>query len=250
MSPLIIRNRHVDDPRDLERRRFLLQALAGGCLVGGAGWSTAAIAGLFGEVPGKLPAGRSIFALSGAVWVNGKVADRDTRITAEDHVRTGPDSHIIAVVGADAFVLRAQSELQLGAGRTARRFFRLVSGALLTVFGPRDDGVDLNAPTVTVGIRGTGVYAEADADRTYLCTCYGRTQLSATADHTVTEAIESRHHDAARYIYAKPVNGKLMEPAPFKNHTDLELMMLEALVGREVPFALGDRDYQTPRRSY
>lgn len=109
---------------------------------------------------------------------------------------------------------------------------------------------DLNAPTVTVGIRGTGVYAAADPDKTYLCTCYGRVDLTATADPNATETIQSRHHDAARYIYAQPVNGKLIAPAPFIDHTDLELMTLEALVGREVPFALGDKDYQAPRRDY
>lgn len=240
---------HADDPRDERRREFLLHALAAGWLIGETGWGAAALAGALGEVPSRLPADRSIFRLSGDVWVNDQPADQTTRIGAEDRVRTGRNSHLVAVVGADAFILRGNSELQLGAARSAKRFFRLVSGALLTVFGPRDDGVDLTAPTVTVGIRGTGVYAEAEPDRTYLCTCYGTTQLSATADANVSETVQAQHHDG-RYIYARPVNGKLIEKAPFINHTDLELMMLEALVGREVPFALGDKDYQSPRRDY
>ncbi len=238
---------HADDPRDERRREFLLRALAAGWLVGGG--SGPALAGALGEVPARLPADRSIFRLSGEVWVNGQPADTTTRIGVEDQVRTGRNSHLVAVVGADAFILRGNSELQLGAARNAKRFFRLVSGALLTVFGPRDDGVDLNAPTVTVGIRGTGVYAEVEPDRTYLCTCYGTTLLNATADANVSETVQAQHHDG-RYIYARPVNGKLIETAPFINHSDLELMMLEALVGREVPFALGDKDYQSPRRDY
>ncbi|HEY1077131.1 MAG TPA: hypothetical protein VGE51_10625 [Fontimonas sp.] len=237
------------DPRDERRREFLLRALAAGWLVGETGWNSTVLAGVLGELPARLPPERSIFRLSGEVWVNGQPADRDTRIGAEDQVRTGRNSHVVAVVGTDAFILRGHSELQLGAARNAKRFFRLVSGALLTVFGPRDDGVDLQAPTVTVGIRGTGVYAEAEADRTYLCTCYGRTELRAAADPNASEIVQAEHHDG-RYIYARPVNGRLIEKAPFINHTDLELMMLEALVGREVPFALGDHDYRSPRRDY
>ncbi|MDP9140913.1 MAG: hypothetical protein M3O62_09000 [Pseudomonadota bacterium] len=240
---------HADDPRDEQRRQFLLRALAAGWLIGESGWSSTAIAGVLGEVPARLAADRSIFTLSGEVWVNGQPADKKTRIGINDQVRTGRNSHVVAVVGADAFMMRGNSELQLGAARNAKRFFRLVSGALLTVFGPRDDGVDLNAPTVTVGIRGTGVYMEVEPDRTYLCTCYGQTLLSAVADANVSETVTAQHHDG-RYIYAKPVNGRLIEPAPFINHTDLELMMLESLVGREVPFALGEKDYQGPRRDY
>ena len=241
---------HRDDPRDTARRTFLLRSLAAGWLVGGSGWHLPTMAAVLGEIPGKLPEGRSIFALSGEVWVNDRPATAETRIAADDRVRTGRNSHVVAVVGADAFILRADSELQMGAGRAARRLFRLTTGALLTVFGPRNDGVDLNAPTVTVGIRGTGVYAAVDPDKTYLCTCYGRVDLTATADPSATELIQSRHHDAARYIYAQPVAGRLIAPAPFIDHTDLELMTLEALVGREVPFALGDKDYQAPRRDY
>lgn len=232
------------------RRRFLIQALALGWL-GSGGWNTAAVAQALGPLPGRLPEGQSVFELTGEVWVNGRRANRATRIGPQDEVRTGDGGRILAVVGADAFLLRAGSTLQMGAGRGARRFFRLVTGAMLTVFGPRrDDGVDLRAPTATIGIRGTGVYLEADATKTYVCTCYGQTELSATGLATARETIRSRHHDAARYVYAEPVNGQWLAPAPFLNHDDLELMTLEALVGRQVPFALGERDYQGPRRDY
>lgn len=240
---------HTDDPRDERRRRFLLQVLATGWLIGSPTWQREALAGPLGEIPRRLPADRSIFALSGEVWVNGQPADLKTRIGANDQVRTGPNSHVVAVVGADAFILRAGAELQLGAASGAKRFFRLVSGALLTVFGPRHDGIDLNTPTVTVGIRGTGVYTEVEPDRTYLCTCYGETQLNALADRSVSETVRATHH-AGRYIYARPVNGKLIDTGPFINHSDAELVMLEALVGREVPFALSDKDYLGPRRDY
>lgn len=238
------------DPIDDPRRAFLVRALSLGWLVGGAGWQANALAGIFGELPAKLPEGRSVFSIDGEVWVNGKRATRDTLIGADDHIRTGDKASIVAVVGQDALILRGNSELQLGAGRTAKRFFRLVTGAMLTVFGRREDELDIEAPTVTIGIRGTGVYTEADAEKTYVCTCYGRTTLTATEDPAARETIESRHHDAPRWVLAKPENGRRIVPAAFQWHTDLELMTLEALVGRTVPFQLEEMNYRGPRREY
>lgn len=236
----------IDDPR----RGFLVRALSLGWLVGGTGWQVDAFAGAFGELPAKLPAGRSVFSIDGEVWINGKRATRETLIGPDDHIRTGDKSSIVAVVGQDALILRGNTELQLGAGRAAKRFFRLVTGAMLTVFGRRDDTLDIQAPTVTIGIRGTGVYTEADAEKTYVCTCYGRTTLTSTTDAGASETIEARHHDAPRYVLAEPQNGRRIVPAAFQWHTDLELMTLEALVGRTVPFQLEEMNYRGPRREY
>jgi hypothetical protein len=139
-----------------------------------------------------------------------------------------------------------------GAAAGAKRVFRLVTGAMLAVFGPRggSDRFEIRTPTATIGIRGTGVYTEADPEKSYICTCYGLTQLSANADPGATEQIKATHHDAARYVLAKPDQGRRIVPAPFINHDDLELMTLEALVGREVPFAISDDTYERPRREY
>ncbi|MDD3762367.1 MAG: FecR domain-containing protein [Nevskiales bacterium] len=241
-----------DDPR----RRLLLRALASGALVGGCGWSAHTAAALFGKVPGKLPEGRSIFEMQGDVRVNGRAARADTVITASDRISTGAGASIVAVIGQDALILREHSDLQLGAvasagARAAKRFFRLVTGAMLTVFGPRDEMLEINTPTVTIGIRGTGVYTESAAERSYVCTCYGQTRISAADDPRIAEDIRSRHHDAPRYVLRDAEQGRRIIAAPFKNHTDLELRMLEALVGREVPFALEREDrYSGPQRDY
>lgn len=236
----------VDDPR----RRFLLRALSAGWLLGGAGWQANAMAGLFGERPAPLPPGRSIFTLEGEVRINGEQATPDQVIGPDDHLSTGAGASLVAVVGSDALLLRERSELQLGLGRQARRFFRLVSGAMLTVFGPRDETLSLDTPTATIGIRGTGVYTEVDPEKSYVCTCYGRTTIAVADDPGVAEDITSRHHDAPRYVLAAPLNGRRIVPAPFVQHTDLELMTLETLVGREVPFVLEEMDYEGPRREY
>jgi hypothetical protein len=111
-------------------------------------------------------------------------------------------------------------------------------------------GPTMRTAVATIGIRGTGVYAEADPDKTYLCTCYGTTQVTSQKDPTQRESITSRHHDAPRYVLAEPDSGKRIIPAPFLKHTDLELMTIEAIVGREVPFGLTGSEYEGPRRDY
>lgn len=243
-------NDHSHEEADDSRREFLLRALSLGLLAGGSGWQLEALAGVFGELPGRLPAGRSIFSLQGEVLVNGQRATRDTLIGPQDHVRTGKGASLVAVVGADALILRERTELQLDAGRATRQFFRLVSGAMLTVFGKRDRELAVQTGTATIGIRGTGVYFEADPEKTYVCTCYGRVQLAAADEPGVSEEIVAQHHDAPRYVLARPQDGRRIVPAAFQWHTDLELMTLEALVGREVPFKLEGMKYKGPRREY
>ena len=241
------------------RREFLMRALSAGWLAGGAGWSLPALAGIFGKLPGKLPEGRSIFELKGDVQVNGKPATAQTLITPSDRVTTGANSYVIAAVGANAFILRDRSTLDLGGGNPVKTVMRLVTGKLLGVFGKLGgrESLSLRTPIATIGIRGTGVYAESDPDKTYLCTCYGTTELVAAADYEgkgkaqpeQTE-VTAKHHDAPKYILAQPDSGKRIIAAPFINHTDLELMTLEALVGRKVPFGLPAEQYEAPRREY
>jgi hypothetical protein len=237
------------DDVDDARRRFLERALQSGWLIGGLGWMTAGQTAPFGEVPTPLPAGRSVFRVRGDVRVNGLPATLETLIGPDDRIETGDDGELVAAVGSDAFLIRRRSSVNLGLS-AAKQAFRLVTGAMLTVFGQRQKPIRIHTPTATIGIRGTGVYAAADGDRTYLCTCYGSTELQATLATDVREQITARHHDAPRYILGAPEAGSWIIPAPFIDHEDVELRMLEALVGREVPFAITDDAYLRPRREY
>ena len=123
---------------------------------------------------------------------------------------------------------------------------RLLTGALLSVFGKREH--HFSTPTATIGIRGTGLYVESEPEFSYVCTCYGTTDIAAAGDDASKETIVSRHHDAPRYVYADGASGQRIRSAPFKNHTDLELALIEALVGRTTPFNLFDEGYGSPRR--
>ena len=226
------------DDMDETRRIFLLRALAAGLFAA----SPLARADLLGNVPRELPAGKSIYSLQGGLRINGKLATTDTVIGGNDTLVTGSGSQAIFVVGKDAFILRENSELQLSGDNLLVDGLRLVTGALLSVFGKSRH--HLKTPTATVGIRGTGLYVESQPDLTYVCTCYGITDIGAAADPGKTETIESKHHDAPRYVTS---DGRIYS-APMLNHTDEELMLIEALVGRTTPFALFDDSYGGPKR--
>jgi hypothetical protein len=147
-------------------------------------------------------------------------------------VSTGPDSLAIFVVARDAYLLRSESQLEIAGDSTVIKTLHLLGGKMLSVFGKGEKRVIL--PTATIGIRGTAIYAEADAVRSYLCTCYGTADIQASTNSAVQETVVTKKHDAPRYIYASGEN--LIMHAPMINHTDDELFMLEALVGRMPAF--------------
>jgi hypothetical protein len=226
--------RHTDETR----RQFLLRALAAGLFVA----APTGYAEVLGKVPRPLPPGKSIYSLNGTLRVNGVVASEDTLIGANDTLHTESNSQAIFVVGHDAFILRENSELALSSEGKLVSGMRLVTGALLSVFGKSRH--QLVTPTATIGIRGTGVYAEATAEVSYICTCYGVTEIASSSAPDNKQTITSKHHDDPRYITAA---GEIQN-APFINHTDEELMLIETLVGRVPPFTLFDDSYGGPKR--
>jgi hypothetical protein len=239
-------------PKPLERieesrRALLVWALAGGVFTGTALLAgTRATAQPLGRVPGRLPPGQSFYDLRGTVKINGQAAHRDTRVGPNDLVETGKGSQAIFVVGTEALLLREQTRLEMKGAGVFISQMRVLTGAMLAVFGKGQRTV--TGPTSTIGIRGTGLYVEAQPEVTYVCTCYGTTDISASDDPKASEQVTSVHHDAARYVLAVPDKGRRIVPAPFKNHSDLELMLVESLVGRVPPFSLFDETYGGPRR--
>ncbi|MCD6061954.1 MAG: hypothetical protein K0S16_2265 [Moraxellaceae bacterium] len=238
-----------DDPIEA-RRHFLRMLLAtSGVAVGGS--LLAPLVHAFGKVPKQLPPGQSIYDMRGKVLVDGRVASAGTKIRTDSTVETTSNSYVIFAVGSDAHILRENSRLQLSGPADLADAMRLFTGKVLSVFGQRTGGrkLAINTTTATIGVRGTGVYSESHKDSSYVCTCYGHTEIVSNADPAAKEDVVSQHHDAPRYIVANPEGGKLILPAPMKNHTDEELMLVETLVGRNPPFS-GAQGYKTPRRGY
>jgi hypothetical protein len=229
-------------------RRILIRALALGLLP-----APALAQGLFGDRPKRLPRGRSIYRLSGKVTVNGQDATLETLIKTGDTVVTAKGAEIVFVVGQHSMILRGSSMLTLGPAVPAKeslvvRSLRLVNGALLSVSS--GTVMSLATPTANVGVRGTGFYVESEPERTYFCTCYGVTDIAAIDDAESRTTIEATHHDRPVYILRSGEAGRKIRNAPFINHTDEELTLIEALVGREPPFLFPKDSYGGPRREY
>ncbi|MBV1876768.1 MAG: FecR domain-containing protein [Pseudomonadales bacterium] len=254
----------MQQPADEDRRAFLIRFFNTGA------WASAATAGLLGPIvevmaaiPKALKNGRSIYSYKGDVWVDGdKLSPKNMQtmiISSRSKVVTGYASRVIFAAHKDAHFLRAESTLQLGQkGSSARpihlqsRSIHLQKGRLLSVFARRTraDQFQLTTPTAVIGIRGTGLYAEVEPSRSYLCTCYGEVDIVAAADPSTRETIITKHHENPRYVYANNTEGSLIRPAPFKNHTDEELQLIEAIVGRTTPFSWVKETYTRPRQDY
>lgn len=178
------------------------------------------------------PAGGSLRQSDGAVMVNGRPAQAGSAVSSGDKVAAGPNGTAVFTLGDDAFLLRAESVVTVSDGPAGRQV-DLESGRLLSVFGPKQ--ITLKTPHANVGIRGTAAYLEARPAATDICLCYGHAVLSPSAAPDKAEEVRTRHHDAPRRIFG-PGRQPVMEPYMVTNHTDEELVMLEALVGRVPPF--------------
>ena len=241
-----------EDPR----RRILIEALAAGLLSAGlpiGNFGNAIAQNVFGSRPTKLPANQSIYRLQGSVSVNGTTANLQTLIRVGDTVETGKDSELVFVVGTHSMILRGESRLVIeGEKKESTSLLitglRLISGKILSA--SRHSRMRLSTTTATVGIRGTGWYAESDPEQTYFCTCYGVADIAASHDPQTSETVTAKRHDRPLYILGKSAGAKAIRNAPFINHTDQELLLIETLVGRTPPFMFPKDDYSGPRRDY
>jgi hypothetical protein len=237
-----------DDPR----RRILIRMLAAGFFAGVSTEANQALAQILGSPPSKLPAGRSIYRISGDVQVNGQRAVLDTKIAGGSVIKTAANSEVVYAVGESAYIARPNTEIVVEAtgGETpVVTGLKLLAGKLLSVF-PSRRPVQLQTRVASIGIRGTGVYLESEPDQTYFCTCYGVADVASLADPESKDTVAASHHDRPLYVLANEPKGKNIRNAPFINHTDQELMLIETLVGRNPPFVFPKSDYTGPRRNY
>lgn len=255
--------------KSTERRRWLKQvavlaAITPGGIVGVVRQALAA---------GNAPIAAGVQRIKGEVSINGKPALQGMLVAAGDTVRTGPGAEIVYVIGQDAFLQRDNSVVSFGVD-AAQNLMRVVSGKILSVFGkgPRT----IKTSTATFGIRGTGCYIEdtpagqaqqgfpsvvgagetamptgqsrpeeataikaanGPASSTYFCLCYGEVELIPTAAPHEKTIYRTRHHEKPLTISDDMSMPTMMAPAKVINHTDMELTLLESLVGRNPPFA-------------
>jgi hypothetical protein len=140
---------------------------------------------------------------------------------------------LIFVIGSTSMQMRQNSRVTVerGASLSAVSVLRLITGGVASVWG-KGRTRQVSMPTLTAGIRGTGVYAEvfkeASGERSYFCNCYGVVDIAATGARTTLEA---QYHKA---VFATPKGGGQfeLESAKALNHTDEEQEFLARLLGQ------------------
>ena len=240
-------NKNIEDPR----RRLLVKALAAGFFSSAVGIRETTAQALGGR-PAPLPPGKSIYRIEGQVLVNGQPATLDTQVVANSTVQTGKNSEVVYAVGETAHLQRSESEVTLEmkeADSMVVSGLRVLTGKILSVF-PSGRAVRMTTRNASIGIRGTGVYMESDPEQTYFSICYGTADIASASDPTSRETVVSRQHDRPLYILTGQEPGQNIRAAPFINHTDQDLMLIEALVGRTPPFVFPKNNYMQPRRTY
>jgi len=204
--------------------------------------------GLVGLLPAPLAAmvKPGMRTMRGDVQINGRTASASQIVNPGDRLTTGPGAEATLISGFNAYLLRGDGDIVFPEDNAAQKVLRVISGQLISVFGPGAQSIDM--PLATIGIRGTGIYVEAWADRNYVCLCYGRAVLKSKLNPAVREGLSTFHHNTPRTVHRHPDRhgGLFIEPAEMVNHQDEELILLEALVGR-VPL-FGPKPIKMPKK--
>jgi len=209
------------------RRRGFLQAAAA--------WTTAG-----GFAAAHAEQRSNVVELFGDATANGRRLTGQSLVQTGDEVQTGPGSSLLFVIGNSAFQVRQNSRMVVERGSTLNvvSMLRVLTGAVVSVWG-KGEPRRIVTPTLTAGIRGTGVYTEVFPEqdmRSYFCNCYGAVDLAAGAERALSR---SDYHQSFWRNLA-PKDGHVLVPAKPMNHTDEELEVLAGLVGQRTAWqALG-----------
>ena len=210
------------------QRRSFLQAAASWTAMGGVSAAQA-------------QSRSNVVQLTGDALVNGNRLTPGQSVQTGDTIATGPNSTLIFVLGNSAFHVRQNTMMTVerGASLFAVSLLRLVAGAVVSVWG-KGTNRQIVTPTMTAGIRGTGVYTEIFADqggRSYFCNCYGTVDLAAGSNRTTSQ---SEYHQAY-WGELSPKDGTSLTMAKAINHTDEELEFLARLTGQRTAWQISGR---------
>ena len=207
-----------------------------------ASLGAAGVSGYLSDVLAAGDAPPGLHRLDGTGTINGKPAKTGSPIALGDRVATGKDSQAVVVVKGDAFLMRSNTVIEIEGKSGVLSTVTIATGRVLSVFSKKP--VAIKAGTATVGIRGTGAYIEVEPQEVYFCLCYGEAAVSGPG--MAEQVVKTTHHENPLLL---TTSGGAMKSGPggFRNHKDEELVMLEALVGREPPFVKGG---QYPSNKY
>ena len=204
-----------------------------------------------GGLPAAMAQQRSnVVELVGDVLLNGRRLVPQQTIQTGDEIATGPASRLTFVLGNAAMHVRQNSRLSVERGVTLHTvsLLRLLTGAVGSAFG-RGPGRAIITPTLTAGIRGTGVYTEVfpeQGNRSYFCNCYGTVDMEAGGNRALS--VSSYHQSFWGEI--EPKAGRFLTPAPALNHTDEEIEFLSGLVNQRTAWQIAGRTGVKDGRGY
>ena len=189
---------------------------------------------------GSLPAAMAqrrgnVVQQTGDALLNGVRLLVGQSIQTGDQLQTGPGASMVFVMGNSSFLVRQNTLMTVERGNTlnAVSLLRLVTGAVASVWS-KGGNRSILTPTLTAGIRGTGVYTEVipfQDNRSYFCNCYGTVELSSGGVQKVSEA---QYHQA----FWSQTQGAALAPAGAINHTDEELEFLAKLIDQRTTWQI------------
>ena len=180
----------------------------------------------------------NIVQLTGDALLNGTRLRPGQIIQTGDQLQTGPGSSLIFAMGNASFLVRQNTVMSVERGLTLNTvsLLRMVTGAVASVW-TKGSNRTIITPTLTAGIRGTGVYTEVVPDqdsRTYFCNCYGTVELFSGDVQKVSEA---QYHQS----FWSQTQGAPLSPAGAINHSDEELEFLAQLIGQRTAWQIAGR---------
>lgn len=217
------------------RRTWLRQMAAAGAALGAGGiggWISRALAN------GDLGAKQGIVRLDGSATLDGKPAREGASVALGQRIATGPGSQAVIAIGKDAFLMRASTVIETTAHEGVLSNLLVSTGKVLSVFSKKP--LTIRAANATIGIRGTGCYLEVEPADVYFCLCYGEAMVQGPG--MPDKLVQTTHHEHP-LLLSESSAAMQARDAGFRNHTDAELIMLEALVGREPPFLKDGKVY-------
>ena len=113
---------------------------------------------------------------------------------------------------------------------------QLLTGAVVSVWG-KGTRRQIVTPTMTAGIRGTGVYTEVFAsqnNRSYFCNCYGTVDIASGPDAITSQ---TDYHQSF-WGEVQPKEGRFLTAAPAINHGDEEVENLARLVSQRTAWQI------------
>lgn len=192
-----------------------------------------------GALPAALAQQRgNVVQRTGDALINGSRLQPGQTIQTGDQLQIGPGSSLVFAMGNASFLVRQNTMMTVERGTTlnAVSLLRIVTGAVASVWN-KGSNRSIITPTLTAGIRGTGVYTEVipeQGDRTYFCNCYGTVELKSGGAQKISEA---QYHQS----FWSQTQGAPLAPAGAINHTDEEMEFLAQLMNQRTAWQIMGR---------